>query len=101
MPLYEYQCNKCDKEFSELQTLQEYSPIRVCPSCFTPSSRKISAPQLRLLTKNDRMIRDRQEKSIYEPLRVTKKHVCNHDHEHSQKGVFKQIQAGSRPWMLG
>lgn len=105
MPLYEYQCPKCDHDFSELLSLQEYSPLRVCPQCNAPSPRKISAPQLKILKEHTRIAMERNERSIYEPLRVTRKHECsshcNHDHEEKKKGAYQQISAGSRPWMLG
>jgi putative FmdB family regulatory protein len=105
MPVYEYHCPKCENEFSEVMSLAEYSPLRVCPECNAPSPRKISAPQLKILKAHTRKAMERNEKSIYEPLRVTRKHQCdsncNHDHEEKKKGVYQQISAGSRPWMLG
>ena len=106
MPLYEYQCPKCENEFDELLTLEQYSPLRVCPECNAPSPRKISAAQLQIIEKNVRIAKERNEKAIYEPMKVTRKHQCNHDHcEHdskeNKKGVYQQISQGSRPWMLG
>ena len=104
MPIYEYKCTKCENEFDELLSLNEYSPIRVCPECNAPSTRKLSAPQLQSLKKQERVARERNEKAIYEPIRVTRKHECNHDHhdhEEKQKGSFQQIREGTRPWMLG
>lgn len=107
MPLYEYQCPKCSNEFSEILSLEEYSPLRVCPDCNAPSARKISAAQLQLLKHNERVARERNERAIFEPHRVTRKHQCdnNCDHDNEEKGKgkgsYQQISAGSRPWMLG
>jgi len=106
MPLYEYQCPKCETEFSELQSLEEYSPLRVCPDCNAPSPRKISAPQLQILKHNERIARERNERAIFEPKKFTRQHQCNHkdcnhEHEEHSKGVLQQIREGSRPWMLG
>ena len=105
MPLYEYQCPKCSNEFSEILTLEEYSPLIVCPDCNAPSPRKISAAQLQLLKHNERVARERNERAIFEPHRVTRKHQCDsncdHDNEEKGKGSYQQISAGSRPWMLG
>lgn len=106
MPLYEYKCPSCENEFSELQTLDEYSPLRVCPSCNVPSPRKLSAPQLQILSKNERTARERNEKAIYEPLRFTRQRQCDHKDckhvaEEKNKGTYQQIRQGSRPWMLG
>ena len=107
MPIYEYQCPKCEHTFDELLSLEEYSPLRVCPKCNMPSPRKISAAQLQILKSNERIARERNEKAVFEPLRVTRQHQCNHSncshesHEQKKKGAFQQIREGSRPWMLG
>jgi len=106
MPIYEYKCVECENEFEELLSLEDYSPIRVCPECNAPSTRKLSAPQLQSLRESERIARDTNERAKYEPLKVTRQHECNHsscDHEHEekQKGVYQQIREGTRPWMLG
>ena len=101
MPIYEYKCSSCANEFEELLSLEDYSPLRVCPECNAPSTRKLSAPQLAILKKSERMARDRNERAIFEPLKVTKRHECNHDHDEKKKGSFQQIREGTRPWMLG
>jgi len=108
MPLYEYKCPKCQNEFNEMLSLENYSPLRVCPGCNTPSPRIVSAAHLQSLKKNERIARERNEKSIYEPVRVSLQHQCssgncNHDHDHTErkKGCYQQISEGSRPWMLG
>ena len=105
MPLYEYRCPKCANEFDEMLSLEDYSPLRVCPKCNMLSPRKISAAHMPLLKKNERIARERNERAVFEPLRVTRKHECssdcNHDHEKKGRGSFQQIREGSRPWMLG
>lgn len=106
MPLYEYKCPACENKFNELMSLDDYTPIRVCPKCNEPSPRLISAPNLQILKKSERIARERNEKAIFDPKRITRKHECNdtnckHDHEEKNKGVFQQISEGSRPWMLG
>jgi len=106
MPIYEYKCVECEHEFEELLSLEKYSPIRVCPECNAPSTRKLSAPQLQSLRESERIARDTNERAAHEPIKVTRKHECNHsscgqDHEEQQKGVFQQVREGTRPWMLG
>jgi putative FmdB family regulatory protein len=106
MPLYEYKCPKCQNEFTELLSLENYSPLRVCPGCNTPSPRLVSAAHLQSLKKHERIARERNEKSIYEPMRVRVQHQCNHsdcnhDHKEKKKGAYQQISKASRPWMLG
>ena len=48
MPIYEYQCQDCDKQLEALQKISE--PLLVeCPSCGQPSLRKkVSAAAFRL-----------------------------------------------------
>jgi len=108
MPLYEYKCPKCENEFDEFLSLDEYSPLRVCPECNAPSPRYITAaPQLQILQKSERIARERNEKAVFDPKKFTRKHECSdssckHDHkEEENKGVYQQISEGSRPWMLG
>ncbi|MDH5518850.1 MAG: zinc ribbon domain-containing protein [Gammaproteobacteria bacterium] len=106
MPIYEYKCPSCQNEFEEQMSLQEYSPLRVCPECNSPSPRLISAPQLRILKNEERIARERNERAIYEPLKVSRKHECSdkhckHESEEKNKGAYQQISQGSRPWMLG
>lgn len=104
MPLYEYKCCDCVNVFKELLSLSDYTPIRVCPKCNAPSTRILSAPQLESIKKSERIARERNERAIYEPIKVTKKHECNHnscDHKEKQKGSFQQVREGTRPWMLG
>ena len=104
MPIYEYKCCSCANEFEELLSLEEYSPLSVCPECNAPSTRKLSSPQLDILKKNERIARERNERAIYEPLKVTRKHECDHSNcvnEEKKKGSFQQIREGTRPWMLG
>jgi len=104
VPVYEYKCPKCETEFDELLSLENYTPLRVCPDCNFPSPRKLSAPQLQSLKKNERIARERNERAIYEPIKVVKQHQCNQSgcsHEEKNKGAFQQIREGTRPWMLG
>ncbi|MGB9697455.1 MAG: FmdB family zinc ribbon protein [Ignavibacteria bacterium] len=43
MPTYDYQCNKCGKEFEFFQSIKD-EPLKVCPACGKPAlKRKISA----------------------------------------------------------
>lgn len=106
MPLYNYKCPECENEFDVLLALEKYSPLWVCPDCNAPSSRQLTAPNLSILNNNKKKAMERNEKSIHEPLRVTRQHQCNHSasqhhHDAQKKGVYLQIREGSRPWMLG
>jgi putative FmdB family regulatory protein len=41
MPIYEYRCNKCGKEFEVFQGMSE-APVKSCRFCHGPSKRLIS-----------------------------------------------------------
>ena len=102
MPLYEYKCPDCSNAFKELLSLENYTPLLVSPKCNAPSPRLISAPQLQTLKKSERIARERNEKAIFDPIKITRKHECTSDCNHEEnKGVYQQISEGSRPWMLG
>nr|VFK41255.1 MAG: putative regulatory protein, FmdB family [Candidatus Kentron sp. SD]VFK46972.1 MAG: putative regulatory protein, FmdB family [Candidatus Kentron sp. SD]VFK79939.1 MAG: putative regulatory protein, FmdB family [Candidatus Kentron sp. SD] len=48
MPIYEYECSRCAHRIEILQKISE-APLRDCPSCNTPSLRKlVSAASFRL-----------------------------------------------------
>ncbi len=42
MPIYEYQCSKCDLEFERIAKLHEDDPD--CPICGSSSKKMMSAP---------------------------------------------------------
>lgn len=106
MPIYDYKCPQCESEFEVMLSLESYSPLRVCPSCNSPSPRKLSAPRLQILKAHERTARERNEKAIFDPVRITRRHECSdpdcgHQKEEKSKGAYQQIRQGSRPWMLG
>lgn len=48
MPIYEYQCTKCDHKLEALQKISE-KPLKDCPACGKPGlSKLISAASFRL-----------------------------------------------------
>ncbi len=48
MPIYEYQCTKCENKMEALQKMSE-KPLRDCPACGKPGlSKLISAASFRL-----------------------------------------------------
>ncbi len=48
MPIYEYQCQECDKELEVLQKISD-SPLQDCPECGQPTlKKKLSAAAFRL-----------------------------------------------------
>ncbi len=48
MPIYEYQCEKCDYHFEKLQKIKEQA-LRECPKCEADALKKlVSAPSFQL-----------------------------------------------------
>jgi len=43
MPLYEYQCKKCQHRFEKIQKFSD-RPIKKCPECGGPVEQLLSAP---------------------------------------------------------
>ena len=43
MPLYEYQCEKCQHRFEKIQKFSD-PPVRKCPKCGGPVHQLLSAP---------------------------------------------------------
>jgi putative FmdB family regulatory protein len=43
MPLYEYQCTKCDHRFEKIQKFSD-KPVKKCPECGGRVEQMISAP---------------------------------------------------------
>lgn len=40
MPLYEYHCQKCEKEFEILTSFENWSKPQPCPSCKSEETKK-------------------------------------------------------------
>jgi putative FmdB family regulatory protein len=40
MPLYEYQCNNCGKNFEKMMRFSEANLLPVCPACQSQDTRK-------------------------------------------------------------
>jgi len=44
MPLYEYTCMKCGKEFAKLRAINFRDQPTTCPECHGPANKRVSAP---------------------------------------------------------
>jgi putative FmdB family regulatory protein len=47
MPIYEYKCQKCEKEFEELQGITD-PPVSLCPFCNGPVTKLLSLSSFHL-----------------------------------------------------
>ena len=48
MPIYEFYCAKCKKEFELLRPIGKANESAACPSCGTEGNRLMGAPAIRL-----------------------------------------------------
>jgi putative FmdB family regulatory protein len=107
MPLYDFECSVCGV-FGEFRSIAKRSAPASCPSCGRLAKRLISAPNLGILTAENRRKWATNERSQHEP-RVGSKHVCSSgcgcgSGKSTKKDGYSKYQtgrAGSRPWMLG
>jgi len=44
MPIYDYECLKCEEFFDKVVPLAEYDHPQVCPTCGEPAQRRVTAP---------------------------------------------------------
>lgn len=109
MPLYDYECRDCGP-FREWRPMSEWDTDVPCPDCSLPAPRQAAAPMLGLLSTNNRIAHDRNERSAHEPRVVRREDLPrnhHHGHQHNVNPLIKQ-QFGNvsqsppgRPWMVG
>lgn len=46
MPLYTYDCKKCEEEFSEFASMDDYKKPQPCPECGEFGERTLTAPNI-------------------------------------------------------
>ena len=110
MPLYDYECLTCG-DFREWRNMSEWEASVPCPHCSLPAPRRAAAPMLAVLSKNNRIAHERNERGAHEPKVVRREvlspHHRHHGHQHDISPLLKQ-QFGDvhksppdRPWMVG
>ncbi len=103
MPIYSYQCST-HGEFCQLKAVSLRNDATYCPDCNELATRSVTTPNLTVMSDLNRQAWQRNEKSMHEPKRVTRKHKCSHDHAKSAAHTHIPLKVGqknSRPWMLG
>lgn len=113
MPIYEYQCKNCERQFEQMRAMAEYRDPCECPWCGHEAGRiLLTAPKLNDMKASVRRAHQINERSAHEP-RSTARHQCgpgcNHNHNASaakaattqQGGPNLKMQPGKRPWMIG
>ena len=96
MPLYEYDCQK-HGVFESMHSMQDAEQPERCPSCGVTSPRILSTPRVAQVKKNERIARDRNEKSRHEP-RVSKQSKPTAKVPGARPAL--RSSHSSRPWCL-
>ena len=102
MPIYTYSCHE-HGEFDELKSISSRGEKTNCPHCNVLAERSITAPNLSIMSSANRIAWQRNEKSMYEPKRVSHSHsnTCSHSHASTTEPKYKSVNKNARPWMLG
>jgi len=108
MPLYDYECRTCG-EFQEWRSMSEWEAAAPCPSCSVPASRLVAAPMLAVLSSNNRIAHERNERSAHEPKVVRRADLPRDHHHHGAphspliRQQFGEVHKSpaDRPWMVG
>jgi putative FmdB family regulatory protein len=43
MPIYEYECKKCNHHFEQIQKISD-APLQICPNCHQPEVSRVVSP---------------------------------------------------------
>ena len=110
MPLYDYQCQTCGP-FREWRSMNQCEQSVTCPSCSVPAPRLPTSPRLAVLSSNERIAHERNERSAHQPSVVRREDLPRHGtprrHQHGVSPLLKQQfgevnrSAHGRPWMVG
>jgi putative FmdB family regulatory protein len=104
MPLYDYHCESCGP-FRRFRSIAERAAPLDCEECGAPAARTLTAPQLNLMSGNNRIAEARNEKSAHEPDVVAMVGQGSKPDPVPKKPAAAHRHAGHahahRPWMLG
>ncbi len=117
MPIYPFQCQECECEFTVLRSIDKRSLPTACPECGEHAERQVCAPNLALMSPVRRNAAFRNERSQHQPLvSNSKSHTCrsgcgcNGPTSTATKNPLTRTKLGEvkvqkkrnmRPWMLG
>jgi putative FmdB family regulatory protein len=90
MPLYDYGCSTCGP-FREWRSMSEWEARVPCPSCSVPAPRLAAAPMLAVLSSNNRIAHEHNERSAHEPKVVRREDLPqDHSHQHRVSPLIKK-----------
>jgi len=73
MPLYEYQCKKCDVVFEALSSMEDRKTKQKCPNCSGDGVFIVSAPFLKAYLDSDKWVKNRESH-----MKKESKNMSNH-----------------------
>lgn len=95
MPIYAFTCGACGP-FDVVRSAAESAQPAACPTCQRMTRRVFTPPNLALLPRPLRRVREREEKSAHEPDVVTHKQGRPLPHRHGHgHGAHHPM-----PWVL-
>lgn len=113
MPVYEYICTDCGKDYTLLRPMSERNKPSYCTFCNHEGVKVVlTAPHTAILSKQTRIAHETNERSRHEPQTLdqykAKRHGpgcgCCSGKKTTQKknpdGTLAAKTAGSRPWMI-
>jgi putative FmdB family regulatory protein len=110
MPLYDYTCETCGP-FRAWRSISEWQANVPCPICTSSAPRLAAAPMLSVLSSNNRIAHERNERSAHEPQVIRREDLPrdhrHHGHDHGVRPLIKQQfgdvrkSPADRPWMVG
>jgi putative FmdB family regulatory protein len=104
MPVYDYQCSKCENAFTLLLPMARSAEPAPCPTCAHSATRVISAPLLSTMRADIKAAHQTNERSAHQP-KMTQGHRCgagcSHQQTKPETPALRQVSSAKRPWMLG
>lgn len=101
MPLYDYHCETCGPFRQFRSIINRAAPVE-CEECGATAERVLTAPQLSLMSSNNRIAETRNEKSAHEPGVVNFMKPAEEKKPKAPKPLHGHGHAHAhRPWMLG
>jgi putative FmdB family regulatory protein len=110
MPIYDYGCETCGP-FRAWRGMAEWDASVPCPNCSLLAPRLAALPMLAVLSANNRIAHEHNERSAHEPKVVRREDLPadrrHHRHRHGATPMIKQQfgdahgSAPDRPWMVG
>ena len=71
--IYEYHCQDCDAEFTEICSMSDRKTDKICPNCGGSGKYMVSAPAIKADLMSDRWLKNRESH-----MKLERKNMKNH-----------------------